>query len=177
MIRKRKPGAGGNAPGQRRTRCAVRRSYASTKLVEAQTSTRRPNRKGAQMKHFQLTSRQVRKLAIAVGAQFKRDPIKTANWMVSRHAMDSGRRPDEDAAAINSYFRSREEALAAAEEWADLYPEWTIKLSAVELTWLGRSFKIKGPLTNLGPLTQREREFINLVLIAMRGPDAAGMSK
>ena len=119
--------------------------------------------------------RQVHKLAIAAGAKVKREPKQTIHWMVSRQAVHSGRCPDEDAAAINSYFASRDEALAAAEDWAVLYPEWTIKLSCADLTWPGRSFKIEGPLTNLGPLTAREREFMELFLIAMRGPDAAGM--
>ena len=97
-------------------------------------------------------------------------PCKQKSWAIIRYAANSGGFPDEDAAAFDGWYADRADALAVAEDWAVRYPQWIVGLVTSDTVWFGQGdyghYKDR-------PLTAREREFMKLVIIAARGPDAA----
>ena len=101
-------------------------------------------------------------------------PTRQTTWAIIRYAANSGTCPDEDAAAFDGWYSDREDALAVAEDWVNRYPQWIVGLVCSDQVWFGQ-----GDFGSVREraLTAREHKLWELLIIALRGPDAAGMFK
>jgi hypothetical protein len=101
-------------------------------------------------------------------------PCRQKSWAIIRYAANSGDFPDEDAAAFDGWYADREDALAVAQDWSVRYPQWIVGLVHSDTVWFGQGDY--GQCKDRA-LTAREREFMKLVIIAVRGPDGAGRGR